>query len=129
MSMHTQIIEKDGKPEYAVVPFAEYRRLVELAEMAQDLHDFDTTVRELDEGREELIPHAVTSRLLQGDEHPLRVWREYRGFTQADLAQRAGIGKSYLSQIEAGHKTGSASVLHALARALSVDIDDLIPID
>lgn len=39
------------------------------------------------------------------------------------------VGKSYLSQIEAGKKTGSPRVLRALAAALRVDMDDLVVLD
>ena len=63
---------------------------------------------------------------MSGDEHPLKIWREYRGYTQESLGTEAGIGKSYVSQIEAGTKTGSTKVLRAIAKALQVEIDDLL---
>jgi transcriptional regulator with XRE-family HTH domain len=47
-------------------------------------------------------------------------------YTQESLGAKAGIGKSYVSQIEAGTKTGSTKVLRALAKALQVDIEDLL---
>ena len=87
--MSVQIIEKSGKPEYAVIPYAEYQALLEMAR------------------EDESIPAAVSERLVLGDEHPLKVWREYRGYTQESLGAEAGIGKSYVSQIEAGTKTGA----------------------
>lgn len=37
--MSIQIIEKNGVPEYAVIPYEEYQRLLEQAEEAQDLED------------------------------------------------------------------------------------------
>lgn len=126
MNVQVQMIERDGQPEYAVVPIQLYRRLLALAEDAEDIAAADDAVRELDEGKDELLPSEVVHRLLGGGEHPLRVWREYRGFTQEALAERAGVGKSYVSQIEAGKKTGSAAVLRALAVALRVDLDDLM---
>lgn len=126
MNAKVQIIEKDGRPEYAVVPIDLYRRMLALTEDLEDIRDFDEALRELEEGRDELIPEEVAQRLLSGEEHPLRIWREHRGMTQEALAERAGVGKSYLSQIEAGKKAGSARVLRALAAALRVDVDDLI---
>ncbi len=120
--MNVQVIEKNGKPEYAVIPYAEFKRLIELAEEREDSRALDAALA-LDE---ETIPHDVVKRLVAG-ESPLKVWREYRGWTQDTLARKAGVGKSYISQIEAAKKPGSARVLQALAAALNVEVDDLLP--
>ena len=124
--MSVQIIEKSGKPEYAVIPYAEYQELLEMAQEARDIQDADSAMAELSAGEDESIPAAIAERLIMANEHPLKVWREYRGYTQESLGTEAGIGKSYVSQIEAGTKTGSTKVLRALAKALQVDIEDLL---
>ncbi len=124
--MSVQIIEKSGKPEYAVIPYAEYQELLEMAQDARDIQDADAALAALSTGEDEAIPGLIATRLLLGDEHPLKIWREYRGYTQESLGKVAGIGKSYVSQIEAGSKTASTKVLKALAKALRVDIDDLL---
>lgn len=124
--MNVQIIEKSGKPEYAVIPYAEYQELLTMAQDALDIQDADAALAALSTGEDEAIPASVVARLLSGDEHPLKIWREYRGYTQQSLGKEAGIGKSYVSQIEAGAKMGSTQVLGALAKALKVDIDDLL---
>ena len=103
-----------------------YRELLEMAQDARDIQDADAALAALSTGEDEAIPASVVARLLAGDEHPLKVWREYRGYTQESLGKEAGIGKSYVSQIEAGAKMGSTHVLGALAKALKVDIDDLL---
>jgi DNA-binding XRE family transcriptional regulator len=72
---------------------------------------------------DESLPIEVADRLLAG-ENPLRVWRRHRGMTQRALA--AVIGKSYLSEIESGKKDGSIRVIKAAAKALGVDLDDLV---
>ncbi|PAU82447.1 transcriptional regulator [Halovibrio salipaludis] len=123
--MSVQVIEKNGVPEYAVIPYKEYQRLVEQAQEAQDLTDAEAAVRAIEAG-EETIPEDVVERLLSGEEHPIKVWREYRGLTQEALGERAGVGKSYISQLEARSKDGSTRVIKALANALAVDIDDLL---
>ena len=123
--MSVQVIEKNGVPEYAVIPYKEYQRLVEQAEEAQDLTDAQAAVRAIEEG-EETIPDEVVERLLSGEEHPIKVWREYRGLTQEALGERAGVGKSYISQLEARSKSGSTRVIKALAGVLGVDMDDLL---
>ena len=124
--MSVQIIEKSGKPEYAVIPYAEYQELLEMAQDARDIQDADVAMAELSAGEDESIPAAIAKRLMSGDEHPLKIWREYRGYTQESLGTEAGIGKSYVSQIEAGTKTGSTKVLRAIAKALQVELDDLL---
>lgn len=78
------------------------------------------------EGGDELIPAVIVERLLAGNEHPLKIWREYRGLTQKALGAIAGTGKSHISQIESGHKRASTKIIIALAAALNVDIEDLI---
>jgi len=73
----------------------------------------------------EYFPADVTKRLVAGDS-PIKVYREYRALTQAALAEQSGISTMYLSQIETGNRGGSTKVISAIAKALSVDIDDLI---
>lgn len=123
--MSIQIIEKNGKPEWAVVPYEEYQRLVAEAEMLQDIRAYDEIKQALVTGDEELIPSEVTYALLDG-ENPLRVWREYRGLTQQQVADKAGISKPYLSQLESGQRKGTAEVLAGIARALNVSLDELV---
>ncbi|MGC8733198.1 MAG: helix-turn-helix domain-containing protein [Halothiobacillaceae bacterium] len=43
------------------------------------------------------------------------------------MAEKAGISKAYLSQIETGKRTGVAKTLKALASALGVTINELQP--
>jgi transcriptional regulator with XRE-family HTH domain len=52
--------------------------------------------------------------------------REKAGWTQTELAKRAGITPSALSQIESGERYPSTLVLSKLARALSVSMDYLV---
>jgi DNA-binding XRE family transcriptional regulator len=74
---------------------------------------------------EEALPHAVVKRLVAG-EHPVKVFREHRGLTQAELAERAGSRAAYISQIETGKREGSRAMLRKLAKALDVELADLL---
>lgn len=123
--MSVQIIEKNGRPEWAVLPYEEYQRLVAEAEMLQDIRDYDEIKVALASGEEELIPSEVTYALLDG-ENPIRVWREYRGLTQQQVATQAGISKPYLSQLESGQRKGTTQVLAEIAKALNVSLGDLV---
>ena len=123
--MNVQVIERDGKPEYAVVPYDEWQRLLELAEEAEDIRDAEQAMRELERGEDELVPGEIVGRLLDG-EPPVRVWREHRGLTQAQLAERAGVTQGAVAQIESGKRRGSVDLLRKLAGALNLDLDDLV---
>jgi DNA-binding XRE family transcriptional regulator len=120
--MKAQIIKKNGQPEYAVIPYADYLRLLEAFEDKADaaaVAEFQEAYRA---GRELLVPAEILRRELEG-ESPVKLWRDYRGLTQQELADRAGISKPYLSQIESGKRQGTVETLAAIARALDVPLD------
>ena len=123
--MTVQIIKRDGKPEYAVVPYEQWLRLQELAEAAHDIQAAREALRELETGEDEYIPSSVVVRLTEG-EPPLRVWREFRGLTQTQLAEKAGVTQGAIAQIESGKRKGSIEMLQRLAHALNVDLEDLL---
>lgn len=50
----------------------------------------------------------------------IRKLRNSRKLSQEELAHRAGIDRSYLSEIENGHKNVGIVVLHQIATALGV---------
>ena len=52
--------------------------------------------------------------------------REKAGKSQGDLADRAGLSRTYLNQLEAGRRDPSLSTLTRLARALGVKLEALI---
>lgn len=116
-----QIIEKDGRPEFAVVPIELWERIREAAEEAEDIADAERFEREDDGFR---VPHEVVVAMHEG-QHPVRAWREHRGLTQEALAAAAGISTPFLSQIEGGKRVGSLDTLRAIARALDVPLDAL----
>lgn len=104
----------------------EYLKLQALAETAQDIDQARQVEQSIAAGDEEVLPDDMVQRLLTAEDSALKIWRQYRGMTQAALGEKAGVGKSYISQIESGQKTGSAKALKALAQALQTDVDDLI---
>ena len=117
-----QTIEKDGEPEYAVVPIEEYRRMVVALEDAADVAAIGRAWDEDAVG--ETVPGEVVNTILDGAS-ALRAWRLYRGLTVEVLAERIGVSKGYVSQIEHRRKPGTLGVFRRLADALGVSIDDL----
>jgi DNA-binding XRE family transcriptional regulator len=125
MKEDIQIIERDGKPEWAVLPYEEYLELIEQTELLEDIRDFDRISAAIESGKEELIPSEVVYAILDG-ENPIKIWREYRKLTQQQLADTVGISKPYLSQIETGKRTGKTEMLSAIAKALDVSLDEVV---
>ncbi|MDE0150391.1 MAG: helix-turn-helix transcriptional regulator, partial [Rhodospirillaceae bacterium] len=82
--------------QYAVVPRAEYELLCKAAD--EDALDAAILRQSLEEPGEELVPFELAERIADG-EHPVRVWRDYRGMKAGELAARAGVAASYLSGI------------------------------
>lgn len=76
-------------------------------------------------GEEELVPADIAKRLIAG-ENAVRVWRQHRGLTVAELANAAVLSQAFISQIETGKREGSISAMKAIAEALSVALDDLV---
>jgi DNA-binding XRE family transcriptional regulator len=122
--MSVQCIQREGQPEFAVLPYEMYLLLVEDAEMLADVRDYDAAMQAVAQD-EELIPAEVVYAILDGG-NPIRVWREHRGLSQGELAAKAGISPSYLSQLESGKWDGTMEVLSAIAFVLKVTLDDLV---
>jgi DNA-binding XRE family transcriptional regulator len=122
--MKAHIIEKDGRPEFAVIPYEDYRHFLELLEDEADARIVAEFHEAYTAGREFLVPDEIVRRELAG-ESSIKLWREHRGLTQQELATWAGISKPYLSQIETGKRQGTIETLSAIARSLDVPLDIL----
>ena len=125
--MTVQVITQNKKPEWAVIPYETYLQLVEKAEMLEDIQDYDYVKAAKERGDDELVPADVVNAILDG-ENGIKVWREFRGITQTDLAEQTGISIPYLSQLETNKRKGSLAVLSAIARVLKVSLETIVPL-
>jgi len=109
MNVHTdlQIIEENGHPAFAVIPWSEFEVLRPEYERQQRLRHG--------------IPHAVVKRMALEEIHPVRAWREHLGLDQTEVATRAGMEQSALARIESG-KGGKTrkTTLERIAAAMSL---------
>lgn len=118
-----------GKPSSRTKNMPVSRREFEV--MLNRLDDLsDTIIAMQAEARgkpsDDALPIAFMRRLING-ESPLLVWREYRGFTQAELAKRSKLkSHSYIVAIEKRQKPGSISTMKKLASVLRCSIEDLV---
>ena len=120
---NVQIIKEDGFPQDVVLPKENYREIVSLLDDTEDCSAIDRALIEDKAG--ETVPSETVNAILNGVP-PLRAWRQCRGFTLESLAERVGVSKGYLSQIENGRKPGTLGILRRISIVLSVAIDDLV---
>jgi DNA-binding XRE family transcriptional regulator len=123
--MNVQIIEKNGKPEWAVISYSEYQKLQEALEDVEDIKDIENNVKAMQEGAETAVPGEVTFAILEGTS-PIRAWREYRQIKMNELAKNIGVSAAYLSQIENDKRNPTVNTLKAVARELSIEVEMLI---
>jgi hypothetical protein len=124
-----QFIKTSGGEELAVLPKHEYERLAALAvsEDAGTARIVRQARASLAAGHEIVLPKGVVDRLAAG-ENPIRVLREWRDRTQAELAVSVAITQGYLSDLEAAKRKGPVALHQKIARALAVPIELLLPI-
>ena len=123
--MNVQIIEKNGQPEWAIIPYKEFELIQEAIEDAEDIRDIEENLKAIQENKEIVIPGEITFSILDGG-NPIRVWREYKKIKLNGLAKKVGISASYLSQIENGKRNPTIDTLKLIAAALGVDPELLI---
>ncbi|MGK2958061.1 MAG: helix-turn-helix domain-containing protein [Acidimicrobiales bacterium] len=124
---NAQIITENGR-KMAVLPLAEYKRMlaiIEAKEDAQDIRDAEHVLARVKAGKEPLVPGEVV-RAIIGGAHPVRAWRAHRGLTAAALAEKVGIARAYLTQIETRKRKGTIDILRAVAKALHINVDSLL---
>jgi len=106
--MGVQVISRDGKPEYAVLPWEQYQKLLIAA--GQPAEQPPAEVAAVPPAAEEALP--ALSRLGQ--------LREAKGLALDKLARTVGISPSYLAMIESGERAPDAAIRRSLAWELGV---------
>ena len=106
--MDIQIIARDGEPEYAVLPWAQYQALLKAAGI-----------------NEQPVPDAPLRQAASPDQilpglDQLRSLREGKGIAIEALARTVGISPSYLAMIESGERQPDAAIRRSLAWELTV---------
>ncbi|MCA0366820.1 MAG: helix-turn-helix domain-containing protein [Proteobacteria bacterium] len=113
--------------ELVILPRAEYDALVaglgEDEEDAADVAAFDAAMADLASGADAPLPVEVSAMILKGLSRTA-AWRKHRGWSQQTLAEAAGIGQGYLSEIERG-RPAPPETLERLAAALKVRPDQI----
>lgn len=103
--MKYDLLHIQGKP-YVLVPLHDYREMTS------------------SDGQKDL-PDEILDELAARQQSPVKIMRKHRGFTQAQLAKKAGISRPYLTEIETGKKDGSIRAMKAIAEVLKVSVGSL----
>jgi ribosome-binding protein aMBF1 (putative translation factor) len=122
--MEPQIITTPDGAEMVVIPRAEFDALVKVAEDKMDVADAREIMARVDAGEEEVFPAKVVKLILAG-QNPIKIYRKYRGMTQAELADAVKTGVPYISNLETGARMPGPSILRRLGAVLKVDPEDL----
>ena len=94
-------------------------------EDAADAAHANSILADIESGSETLLTREQASELLNA-KTPLSFWRRHRGVTQEALSKSVGVAQGFISEIENGTKTGDVQTLAAIAKALSISLDDLV---
>ena len=103
--MNLQVISRDGEPEYAVLPWAQYQSLLKAAGLSAQSAPEHAPVK----------PPALSAPLSE-----MRALREGLNLSLEQLARSVGISPHYLEQIENGERQAGKPILRPLARALGI---------
>ena len=106
--MDIQIITREGEPEYAVLPWAQYQALLKAAGINEQPAP-DKPER-----------HAASPDQILPGLDQLRSLREGKGIAIEALARTVGISPSYLALIENGERQPDAAIRRSLAWELTV---------
>jgi DNA-binding XRE family transcriptional regulator len=91
----------------------------------EDAEDSVAVAAVLSDPNQDRIPSDVVARILDGD-NPVKVWREHRDLTQAQLADAAGLPQPTIAVIETGRRKGTVKQMKAIAAALRINLDTLV---
>ncbi|SEO73408.1 DNA-binding transcriptional regulator, XRE-family HTH domain [Methylobacterium sp. ap11] len=109
-----------------ILPEAEFERLSDLAAEAADGRTLAASLARLDAGDEELLSGDDLDAL-RAAPTPLAFWRAKRAMDAAELARQAGAPEEHVGAVERGESIGDVQLYRRLARALRVEIEDLVP--
>jgi DNA-binding XRE family transcriptional regulator len=106
--MGIQVISRDGQPEYAVVPWAEYQALLAAAGQG-------AAVAQTPPVHGESSPQPAQPAFAE-----LASLRAAKGLEASTLARAVGISPAYLAMIESGERDPDAAIKRSLAWELGV---------
>ena len=106
-----QLIEHNGQPVAAIVPYDEYLKFIH------------------PELNEPLIPHAVVKKMHLDGLSRIQAWREHLKLSQEEVASRMGIKQASYQQLEKKTVRPRKTTLEKTAAAFGIEPSLLIGMD
>ncbi len=106
-----QIITQNGKPAFAVIPWEQYQVMLN-KQVETDESDV-------------WFPNEVVKANIRGDSL-IKAWREYLNLTQKELAAKTGMKQSALARLEKGNTTPRKTTLMKIAKAMNIQIEQIV---
>ena len=88
----------------------------------RDWREAEALAARIDAGEEVMIPLELARRVLIDDEPPLRVFREWRGLSLAELAEKTAVSTEELAKLDTAAALPPAAA-EAIAPALNIPSD------
>lgn len=128
--MKPQFIKTDEGVELVVLPREDYEALLARAKNNEGVETGRIIARgnaDIEASFDIKLPAQVAEAIAEG-QNPLRVIREWRGWTQVHLGEvKTNIGQSTISALENGIRRGTLAFWKELADVLKVPMEILIP--
>lgn len=105
---NVQIIEQNGVPAFAVIPYDEYLKAFPEASP-----------------KDETVPHEVVGLVIKKGYNLIKAWRVHLGMTQKQVSAKAGITQAALSQMEKSEQKNRTATLEKLALAMGLSVEQL----
>lgn len=102
-----QIIKKDGVPLFVLIPYEDYIKSQHVPE------------------EKVYLPHQVVEKHILENKSLPRAWREYKGFSQEEIAKRMGISQESYSQMEKSKARLRKTTKQRIATALEITVDQM----
>ena len=90
----------------------------------EDWREAEELAARIEAGEEVMIPLELARRVLIDDEPPLHVFREWRGLSLADLAEKTGLPQADLAALD-GAPALPRDVAEVIAPVLGIPADVL----
>lgn len=98
MSAKPQIIYEHNKPAFAVIPYADYMKLIGSSKDDDD----------------EFVPFILNDYI----QNPIRVARIQANLSQQDLAERLNVTQGYISRVEGRNFKVTDKLMHKIKTVL-----------
>ena len=113
--VETKVIKEGGQPRFVIMDYRYFKRFQGILEDIEDAVDL-----ELEPPEGPYIPMEVVHREADGSSS-ITAWREFRGLTQKELAQKLGVSQAQVAKWEKPSTRARKTTLAKIARALECD--------